>query len=96
MVTKFTWDDRKEAENIRKHGVDFANDATSVFRDALAEEYHDPDHSSATEERYLLFGLSSTKGLLVVSYLYEDEETAHIISARKMTPKERKDHEEGI
>jgi uncharacterized DUF497 family protein len=107
MVRHFTWDDRKEADNIRDHGVDFRHDAVQSFSDPFSQQYFDDGEGErAQEERWLIFGYSS-KGLLVVCFT-EWEETdcddpshevclrTHIISARKATPKERKDHEEGI
>jgi uncharacterized DUF497 family protein len=37
MSVQFTWDPRKAASNLRKHGVSF-EEATTVFADPLAEE----------------------------------------------------------
>lgn len=52
---------------------------------------HDPDHSHH-EERYLLFGVSSSGSFLVVAYT-ERLETIRIISALRMTSQERKAYE---
>ena len=38
---RWTWDDAKADENIRKHDVDFEM-ATLVFRDRLSLTYEDP------------------------------------------------------
>jgi uncharacterized DUF497 family protein len=40
----YQWDARKAAANLKKHGVSF-EEAATVFGDALALTYPDPDHS---------------------------------------------------
>ncbi len=42
---EFEWDDRKAAENLRKHGVSFG-EAGTVFGDMLSSTVPDPDHSA--------------------------------------------------
>jgi hypothetical protein len=86
----FEWEAKKAASNLRKHGVSFF-EAVEVFDDELAATVRDPDHS-ATEFRYLTFGVSSASRYLVVSYT-EQGNTVRIISARTMTPRERKAYE---
>jgi uncharacterized DUF497 family protein len=66
--------------------------AATVFGDPLAMTFFDPDHSD-DEDRFLTFGHSDAGRLLVVSHTDRDERT-RIISARTMTRKERKQHEE--
>jgi hypothetical protein len=83
-----SWDDKKERENERKHGVSFGEAAT-VFADENARLHHDPDHSRG-EDRFVLLGLSAKLRLLVVVHVYrQDESEIRIISARKASPKER-------
>lgn len=89
---EFEWDSRKAAVNLRRHKVSF-QEAATVFGDPLAVTFEDPDHSLA-EKRYITFGLSQQKRLLVVSHT-EREERTRIISARPLTRKERKIYEEG-
>ena len=85
----FSWDDRKNITNQKKHRVSF-EEAQSVFFDEHAIEYYDPDHSES-EDRFLMLGLSYHVRVLVVSYtLRKDEATIRIISARKATKKEQK------
>lgn len=60
----FSWDERKDYENRRKHGVSF-DEAATVFADENARLTHDPDHSQ-DEERFLLLGFSAKLRLLVV------------------------------
>ena len=85
----FSWDDRKNVTNQKKHNVTF-EEARSVFFDGYAIEYYDPDHSQS-ENRFLLLGISYQLRVLVVSYtLRLDGKEIRIISARKATKKEQK------
>jgi uncharacterized DUF497 family protein len=89
---EFEWDVDKADRNIEKHGVSF-HDAATVFGDPLAMTYYDPDHSD-DEDRYLTFGHAMSGHLLVVSHTNRGERI-RIISARRMTRRERKSYEEG-
>ena len=88
---RFTWDEAKAAENLRKHGVSFEEGST-VFADENARLKHDPDHSQQ-EDRFILLGFSARLRLLIVCHAYrENDEVIRIISARKATPNERKQY----
>jgi len=89
---EFEWDPRKADTNRRKHGVTF-QEGTTVWGDPLAITFADPDHSE-DEERYITFGLSRQKRLIVVSHADRANKT-RIISARLMSREERKIYEEG-
>ncbi|MGH9425669.1 MAG: BrnT family toxin [Terriglobia bacterium] len=89
---QFEWDPAKAAENLTKHGVSF-EEAATVFRDTLSATGQDPDHS-VDEERFVIFGVSTSGRLLVVAHT-ERGDTIRIISARPATPGERKLYEEG-
>ena len=83
----FSWDDRKAAENARKHKVSF-KEAVSVFLDEKAGDFFDPDHSEH-EDRFLMLGMSWRLRLLVVHYtIREGGRLIRIISARKATRNE--------
>jgi uncharacterized DUF497 family protein len=85
----FSWDNRKNSTNLKKHGVSF-EEAQSVFFDENAIEYFDPDHSES-ENRFLMLGHSYRLRVLIVSYtLRNDGAEIRIISARKATKKEQK------
>jgi uncharacterized DUF497 family protein len=88
---EFEWDPNKAARNLQKHGVSF-EEAATVFRDDLSITATDPDHS-AEEERYITVGLSGHNRLLMVSHT-ERGDSVRIISARELTPRERKQYEE--
>jgi len=89
---QFEWDPAKAAENLAKHGVSF-EEAATVFRDTLSATGTDPDHSVG-EERFIIFGLSTSGRLLVVAHT-EHGDIIRIISARLATSGERKIYEEG-
>ncbi len=88
----FDWDRAKAAANAKKHGVSF-EEAASLFGDPLAYTFPDPAHSEG-EERWLTFGMSSLRRVIVVAHI-EFEQGIRIISAREATPHERRIHEEG-
>jgi uncharacterized DUF497 family protein len=89
---RFEWDRDKAAQNLPRHGVSF-EEAATVFRDPLSQTGRDPDHS-ADEERFVIFGLSTSGRPLLVAHT-ERGDTIRIISARSATPEERKIYEEG-
>ena len=88
---KFDWDPGKDAVNRKKHGVGF-DEAATCFEDDFAEIFDDDGHS-ASEERYVLLGMSSRLRTLVVVHTERiggdgNEFVNRIISARKATKKE--------
>ena len=87
---RIEWDPNKAASNADKHGVTF-HEAATVFGDSLSVTLPDPDHSS-DEERYLLLGRSAAGRLLIVA-ITERGDKLRIISARPMTPRERRTYE---
>lgn len=89
---EFEDDPPKAAANLKKHKVGFA-EAASVFGDAMALTFADPDHSIG-EERWLMFGVSRMGRILAVIYT-ERSGKYRIISARLATRHERKTYEEG-
>lgn len=88
---RFEWDERKNRENKRKHGVSF-EEAQAAFYDANATVYADPDHSG-NEDRFILLGLSFRLRTLVVCHCYREKEVViRIISARKADKDEQRDY----
>ena len=87
----FVWDERKNQENQRKHGISF-EEAITIFADENARLIRDTDHSES-EERFILIGFSAKLRILVVVHAYrQNEKEVRIISARKATPKERRQY----
>jgi uncharacterized protein len=93
MDMQVDWDPAKAAANLHKHGVSF-EEAATVLGDPLSVTLPDPDHSLA-EHRYLLLGRAASGRLLIVSHS-EEEDSVRIISARMMTPKERRSYERSV
>ena len=89
----FQWDDGKEAANLRKHGVEF-DEAATTFYDPLALVLPDEEHSEV-EDRWILLA-RSVRGRLLVTVFTERGENIRIISSRGATPREVKSYEEGI
>ncbi len=85
MELEFEWDDRKAAENLRRHGVSFAQ-AALAFRDRFAVEWIDLREAYG-EERIILLGTGGNQ-LLTIVYA-EREERIRIISARRATKDEQ-------
>jgi uncharacterized protein len=90
LAVEFEWDPGKAAENLSKHKVSFT-EATTVFGDFLGTTLADPDHSGH-ERRFLTIGLSGRNRLLIVSHT-ERGDQLRIISARRLTPNERRAYE---
>jgi len=88
---EFEWNPAKARANETKHGVSFF-EACEVFADDHSSTVRDPDHS-LDEDRYLIFGMSKGGKYLVVSYT-ERGDRIRLISARQMTPRERKAYEQ--
>ena len=85
---EFSWDNRKNKTNQKKHGISF-EEAQTVFFDENAVEFFDPDHSEK-ENRFIMLGLSYRLHILIVCHcLRKDDSEIRIISARKATKKER-------
>jgi len=90
---QFTWDPKKAASNLQKHGVSF-DEAMTVFLDPLARIHDDPDHSIG-EVREIITGFSAAGHLLLVSFT-ERGDAIRIINARLADARERRRHEEEL
>jgi uncharacterized DUF497 family protein len=83
---QYQWDSGKAVENLRKHGVDFA-DAIAALEDPNRIEEMD-DRFVYDEERVQVIGMAEGRVLfVVVTPLGEDG--CRIISARKATRHEQ-------
>ena len=87
----YEWDPAKARQNLRKHGVDFA-DAVPVLEDEAALTIRDP--FSEQEQRWITLGMDALGRLLVVVYTWRGDRI-RLISARPATPRERRQYEEG-
>ena len=91
----FVWNENKSRQNVRKHGVAFA-DAQTVFYDEQALLLDDLRHST-DEDRFIMLGLSTLLHVLVVCHCYRDQGgIIRIISARKATRREQRQYTENV
>ena len=90
MSVRFIWDESKDKENQKKHGVSF-KEAITIFRQLPLEIYFDPDHSTQKEDRYIAVGFSDRERVLLVVHCENIKgNEVRIISARKATRKEQR------
>jgi uncharacterized DUF497 family protein len=88
---QFEWDERKNRDNQRKHGVSF-EEAKSVFFDLQAVEFYD-DGYDQQEDRFLLLGVSAKVRILMVCHcLRQGGAVIRIISARRATGNEKREY----
>jgi uncharacterized protein len=83
---QYEWDNGEAAENIRKHGVDFA-DAIAALEDPNRLEEIDT-RFEYSEERIQVIGMVRGDVLFVIVTL-RGEDSCRIISARKATRHEQ-------
>ena len=86
LRVRYEWDNGKAAENLRKHGVDFA-DAIAALEDLNRLEELDA-RFVYDEERIQVIGMAQGDVLFVIVTL-RGEDTCRIISARKATRHEQ-------
>lgn len=91
-MKQYEWDEKKAKINFKKHGVTFG-EATEVFDDPHAFYIEDP--TEAEEERTWVIGFTTRnpKHLIVVfcdRSVEEKHEIYRIISARRLTTKEKR------
>jgi uncharacterized DUF497 family protein len=83
------WDPEKAKQNLRKHGVRFA-DAVLVLDDPHAITLSDYE-SEPSEARWVTLGADAQGRVLVVVYTYRDDDL-RLISVRPAEPHERKEY----
>lgn len=88
----YEWDPRKAAENLRKHGIDFA-DAVVALEDENALTIEDRD---ATELRFKTLGMGPFLNVLYVVHTEHGKDCIRIISARPATKRETKNYYQGL
>lgn len=88
----FEWDPGKARDNLRKHGVDFA-DAVIALEDENALTIEDPGHA---ESRFKTLGMGPTLDVLFVVHCERSNDCIRIVSARKATRRERESYFHGL
>jgi len=89
---KIEWDPNKAAQNLRKHGIDFA-DAVIVLEDENALTIEDHGHD---EQRFKTLGLGPSQNVLFVVHAFRKSDVIRIISARKADRSETKQYYQGV
>jgi uncharacterized DUF497 family protein len=84
---QFEWDAHKENSNHKKYGISFV-EAESVFYDENAVQFFDEEHTTHSEDRFLMLGMSFNQRLLLVCHCVKKRHIIRIISARKATKTE--------
>jgi hypothetical protein len=92
-MVRFEWDDRKDAENRRKHGVSFEV-AQQAFLDPNRVLEQDVRHSSRSETRYFLYGRADG-GILTVRFTKRGENIRIYGAGYWRQGKERYERENG-
>lgn len=91
---KFSWDERKNRANRRKHRVSFES-AILVFDDPFHVSIQDREFEG--EERWQTIGMAGDVLVLLVAHTVNEEaQEIRIISARKATTREREIYAQGI
>lgn len=88
----YEWDPRKAADNLSKHGVDFA-DAVIALEDVNALTIEDRD---TDELRFKTLGMGSYLKVLYVVHTERVEDCIRIVSARPATKHEVKQYYQGL
>jgi len=89
----FEWNDRKEAQHLRTHGVDF-RESVECFDDPLVLLRVDPEHSRE-EHRFIIIGRSN-KGRVLPTIFTDRGVEIRIVSSRRATRREVREYEEGV
>ncbi len=87
------WDENKNAENIRKHGLDFI-DVRQVFKNPLLAKLD--DREDYCEDRWIGIGMMSNGIVVVLVFTERGKEKIRMISMRKATKHERTRYEKAI
>jgi uncharacterized DUF497 family protein len=89
VFVKFEWDEKKNKQNIRNHGIDF-RDVIEMFDHPMLINID--TRQDYGEDRWIGIGLMKSIVAVAVYLEWEDEQTIRIISARKATRHESKQY----
>ena len=83
---RVVWDDSKDADNLKKHGISFEEASVLLTAGGDYYEIFDEEHSD-DEDRFIAIG-PIARGLVLVVYTEREGDTVRIISARWATKRE--------
>jgi uncharacterized DUF497 family protein len=84
---RFTWDEKKAARNLKKHGVSF-DEAATCFADPAGCYLR--NEAPSYEDRLILIAFSTKRRLLFVVHAEVGRVSIRIVSARKASPAQRR------
>ena len=90
---EFEWDETKRKENLRKHGLDFA-DAPEMFKGPAL--IHLDTRKGYGEDRWIGIGLIKGRCVVISHTERKQGQTVRVISLRKALSHERKAFEKRI
>ena len=83
---EFTWDEKKNEQNIKKHGFDFA-EANQVFDSVLISSLDESQDYG--EDRWIGIGTLQNGTVVVVVFTEEEDDVIQSISMRKASKNEK-------
>ena len=90
---RFEWDDYKNAENIRRRNLDFA-DARKVFQKPLLSVLD--DRNDYGEDRWIGIGMLDNYRIVVIVFTEIANDTIRIISMRKALAHEKQQYQQAF
>jgi uncharacterized DUF497 family protein len=90
---EFTWDEKKNEQNIKKHGLDFA-EANQVFENVLISSLDvSQDYG---EDLWIGIGMLQNGTVVVIVFTEEENDVIRMISMRKASRNEKEKYEKEI
>ena len=90
---EFTWDEKKNEQNIKKHGFDFA-EANQVFDSVLISSLDESQDYG--EDRWIGIGTLQNGTVVVVVFTEEENDVIRMISMRKASKNEKEKYRKEI
>lgn len=90
---RLEWDEHKNADNIRRRSLDFA-DARQIFQRPVLRMLD--DRKDYGEDRWIGIGMLDHIRIVVVVFTEVDKDTIRIISMRKALAHERKQYQQAF
>jgi uncharacterized DUF497 family protein len=92
---QFEWDEAKNKQNIKKHGLDLA-DAAELFTGSASFLVNLDARHDHGEDRWKGIGIVQGVVVVVVVFTERDDDRIRVISLRKANSWEKKTYEEEI
>ncbi len=92
MGVSAEFDPKKDAANIRQHGVSLS-EGDGVLNDPLALTVEDA--AAEGEQRFVTIGMNAFGSLMVMIHTPRSS-GSRVISVRKADPRERRNYEKGV